>query len=227
VSEPPLLSVVKGNAAGRELAVHGELLLGRESDPPGDLGGDQTLSGEHASVTATRNGDLVVTDLDSTNGTFVNGDRITGTRVLQPGDELQVGRSVLVVGGVPAWEDTAVEQDAWRDEVAFRGDVTADRGGVVAGKVEGGIRIGDDVKAYLDPISGATGLAKALIAVGLLVAVTGFVLFAFPIIMALSEGFSNDSGPSNPPDLSPWLPLGFGLIVVGGVIGQIGVFLKK
>lgn len=40
---------------------------------------------------------LVVEDLDSANGTFVNGERIDGKRVLKPGDELQVGPIVFVV----------------------------------------------------------------------------------------------------------------------------------
>jgi pSer/pThr/pTyr-binding forkhead associated (FHA) protein len=37
---------------------------------------------------------LVVKDLDSTNGTYVNGQRITST-TLQPGDRLSIGRAQL------------------------------------------------------------------------------------------------------------------------------------
>jgi pSer/pThr/pTyr-binding forkhead associated (FHA) protein len=40
--------------------------------------------------------DLEVTDLNSTNGTFVNGRRV-GRATLQPGDRLGVGRVELVV----------------------------------------------------------------------------------------------------------------------------------
>jgi pSer/pThr/pTyr-binding forkhead associated (FHA) protein len=34
-------------------------------------------------------------DLGSTNGTYVNGARLTGPTVLRPGDQVQVGNTVL------------------------------------------------------------------------------------------------------------------------------------
>jgi pSer/pThr/pTyr-binding forkhead associated (FHA) protein len=40
---------------------------------------------------------LMVEDLDSINGTYVNGERIHETRVLQPGDRLQVGPVTFLV----------------------------------------------------------------------------------------------------------------------------------
>ena len=45
----------------------------------------------HCRVTALPTGELEVKDLDSTNGTFVNGQRVTSAR-LAAGDRLQVGR---------------------------------------------------------------------------------------------------------------------------------------
>ncbi len=47
-------------------------------------------SRHHASVRAT-GGQAVVMDLGSTNGTFVNGERLVGERVLLPGDRIQIG----------------------------------------------------------------------------------------------------------------------------------------
>jgi pSer/pThr/pTyr-binding forkhead associated (FHA) protein len=47
-------------------------------------------------VTALEDGELEIRDLESTNGTYVNGLRIETAR-LQPGDKLQVGRVELVV----------------------------------------------------------------------------------------------------------------------------------
>jgi pSer/pThr/pTyr-binding forkhead associated (FHA) protein len=40
-------------------------------------------------------GDLDITDLGSTNGTFVNGNRITAARLV-PGDRFTVGRVELI-----------------------------------------------------------------------------------------------------------------------------------
>jgi len=53
------------------------------------------VSRVHCRVTAMPDGTLEVRDLQSTNGTFVNGDRIDNV-VLSSGDRLQVGRVELV-----------------------------------------------------------------------------------------------------------------------------------
>jgi pSer/pThr/pTyr-binding forkhead associated (FHA) protein len=53
------------------------------------------VSRVHCRLTALADGSLEVRDLESTNGTFVNGERI-GTVRLVPGDKLQVGRVELV-----------------------------------------------------------------------------------------------------------------------------------
>ena len=53
------------------------------------------VSRVHCRLTALPDGELEVKDLDSTNGTFVNGARIETAR-LSPGDRLGVGRGALV-----------------------------------------------------------------------------------------------------------------------------------
>jgi len=53
------------------------------------------VSRVHCRVTALPDGGLEVRDLDSTNGTFVNGQRIETAR-LATGDRIQVGRIELV-----------------------------------------------------------------------------------------------------------------------------------
>ncbi len=50
----------------------------------------------HCRLTAKPSGELVVEDLCSTNGTFVNGQRVS-VRPLVDGDRLQVGRVALTV----------------------------------------------------------------------------------------------------------------------------------
>jgi pSer/pThr/pTyr-binding forkhead associated (FHA) protein len=54
------------------------------------------VSRVHCRLTALEDGGLEVRDLESTNGTFVNGQRIDSAR-LSHGDRLQVGRLELVV----------------------------------------------------------------------------------------------------------------------------------
>jgi pSer/pThr/pTyr-binding forkhead associated (FHA) protein len=53
------------------------------------------VSRVHCRVTALAGGELEIKDLESTNGTFVNGNRIETAR-LASGDRLQVGRVELV-----------------------------------------------------------------------------------------------------------------------------------
>jgi pSer/pThr/pTyr-binding forkhead associated (FHA) protein len=53
------------------------------------------VSRVHCRLTALPTGELEVKDLDSTNGTFVNGTRVTQAK-LAPGDRLQVGRMELI-----------------------------------------------------------------------------------------------------------------------------------
>lgn len=53
------------------------------------------VSRVHCRLTALPGGDLEVRDLNSTNGTFVNGERVENA-MLASGDRLQVGRVELV-----------------------------------------------------------------------------------------------------------------------------------
>ena len=67
-----------GRATGADFAVDGAL-----------------VSRVHCRLAALPGGELEVRDLESTNGTFVNGKRVQ-TAVLQSGDRLQIGRVELI-----------------------------------------------------------------------------------------------------------------------------------
>jgi pSer/pThr/pTyr-binding forkhead associated (FHA) protein len=57
---------------------------------------DERVSRFHAKI-QIEDGDIILTDLDSTNGTRVNGTAIQ-IRRLRPGDQLSIGRSTLLYG---------------------------------------------------------------------------------------------------------------------------------
>ena len=57
---------------------------------------DERVSRYHAKVQA-EDGDIILTDLDSTNGTRVNGAAVQ-IRRLRPGDQLSIGRTMLLFG---------------------------------------------------------------------------------------------------------------------------------
>lgn len=95
-AEPWRIVVRAGDDTGTEVAIprEGDLIVGR--DPASGLVlTDPRVSGRHARLRLTTAG-LEVTDLDSANGTLVRRARLDGSTVAQPGDEIQVGETVLV-----------------------------------------------------------------------------------------------------------------------------------
>jgi hypothetical protein len=93
------LRITGGPAAGNNIEVGQELQIGRSAGAEGRLGDDPEISRQHARISRNPQGQLVVEDLGSTNGTYVNGQRISGPTTLNPGDTVQMGRSTLSVEG--------------------------------------------------------------------------------------------------------------------------------
>jgi predicted component of type VI protein secretion system len=103
------LKVTAGNASGQDIQLEQELVIGRSTPGAGSLGGDSEISRVHARVYRDASGQLTVEDLGSTNGTFVNGNRISSPTPLRPGDQVRVGQTTLnVEGGAAAEGATAV-----------------------------------------------------------------------------------------------------------------------
>jgi len=71
------------------------LIIGRRPDS-GKAILDGRLSGRHMSLTVV-DGQCIVEDLNSTNGTYVNGNKLTERHVLQPGDVILGGDTKLAV----------------------------------------------------------------------------------------------------------------------------------
>jgi hypothetical protein len=79
---------------GTAFALDGELTIGREENCTITLLGDTYVSGVHARV-FDHDGQPMVEDLGSTNGSFHNGNKLVGARLLHPGDRIQIGFTVL------------------------------------------------------------------------------------------------------------------------------------
>ncbi|MBV9820143.1 MAG: FHA domain-containing protein [Solirubrobacterales bacterium] len=90
------LEIVEGPGAGRQLSVDRPVLIGREAHAQLSLE-DTQASRRHARVSPARDGSLVVEDLGSANGTFVNHNQVQGRARLDPGDELLLGVTVIQV----------------------------------------------------------------------------------------------------------------------------------
>lgn len=80
-------------AVTRVVLSDGNFTVGRDSQNRLSLP-NQTVSGRHAELITLPEG-LLVRDLKSTNGTFLNGDRVEGSRLAGEGDILQFGSSMF------------------------------------------------------------------------------------------------------------------------------------
>ena len=88
-----ILEIVEGAGAGTQLVVGGPVEVGRSTEAQITVD-DLEASRRHLRVEPV--GDAaVVTDLSSTNGTFVNEQPIYGRRELRPGDRIRAGMTVL------------------------------------------------------------------------------------------------------------------------------------
>jgi sulfite reductase (NADPH) flavoprotein alpha-component len=90
----PRLVIEKGPQAGQSYPLfEGQLTIGRSKDMQIVLQ-DQMASRRHAHVD-WQNGQIGIKDLGSSNGTFVNNVQITDRRLLNPGDKILIGQTVL------------------------------------------------------------------------------------------------------------------------------------
>src|SRR3954467_7133902 len=89
-----ILEIVEGSEAGRQLPLDSVVDIGREPSLPLHLDADTQVSRRHARI-ALQGGQVVVEDLGSTNGTYVNDQPISSPRVLHPGDKVRIGLTVL------------------------------------------------------------------------------------------------------------------------------------
>ena len=110
----PTVVVTSGPEAGRRVELDLEVAIGRQA---GDLVvEDPEVSRRHA-VLRRSGGSVVVEDLDSTNGTFVNGERIKSPITVGPGDTVRVGRTTLEIESDRHAEDTIVSTPLRPDQI--------------------------------------------------------------------------------------------------------------
>src|SRR5262245_21943761 len=75
-----------------------------------DMAGDREVSTRHAEICA-EGGGYTIADAGSTNGTWVNGTRLHGTRELHAGDLVRLGRTG------PTLRVISVDEIRWQDTI--------------------------------------------------------------------------------------------------------------
>jgi hypothetical protein len=94
-SPTELVAVEPADQVGRRYPLGDEITVGRAAGCQVTVD-DTYVSQLHARV-FTRDGQLFVEDLGSTNGTYLNRVKVAGPMVMQKGDRLQIGNTVLEV----------------------------------------------------------------------------------------------------------------------------------
>ena len=107
------LRFISGKYQGGEfpLRMHREIIIGRSSDLDMVLVEDM-VSRRHAKITTT-DAEVFIQDLGSTNGTFVNGEKISRSRITE-GDRILVGTSIIKMVAVTQGAVHASEEEARR-----------------------------------------------------------------------------------------------------------------
>lgn len=96
------LIVKKGDRRGRIFTLKPENTIGRKH---ADIVlADPKVSSLHAKI-ALMDGEFVITDVLSKNGTYVNGKRIKELLTLQENDEIKIGDTIMVLKVLPEDED--------------------------------------------------------------------------------------------------------------------------
>lgn len=88
------LALISGNQLGTRLTLPGALVLGRATGSGFDID-DDYASGQHARLYRQADGRWVIEDLQSTNGTYVNGARISAPTFVGEADVIRIGRTQL------------------------------------------------------------------------------------------------------------------------------------
>src|SRR3954470_18817710 len=108
------LRFISGKYQGGEfpLRMNREIIIGRSSDLDMVLVEDM-VSRRHAKISSTE-AEVYIQDMGSTNGTFVNGEKIAGRALLHEGDRILVGTSIIKVVAVEGNIATQTEAEARR-----------------------------------------------------------------------------------------------------------------
>jgi two-component system cell cycle response regulator len=117
----PWLMIVSGfGNAGKMYRLERELVIGRHAQCDVLLDQDG-VSRRHAKLVLTPEGNVDVVDLESRNGTFINGERISRER-LRDGDQIQIGNTTILKFSYKDAADEALQQNLF--ESATRDGLT-------------------------------------------------------------------------------------------------------
>jgi len=132
------LKFISGKYQGGEFPLKAEkqIVIGRSSELDMVLVEDM-VSRKHARIVVNGTGQISIEDLGSTNGTFVNGEKVKQA-TLKEGDRILIGTSILklILQGVGAGEVDEVVAKQRLEEVAVQAARTSTKASSMTGKIE-------------------------------------------------------------------------------------------
>lgn len=91
----PLLAFDSGPLMGQKIRLRKSVTIGRH--PSNDVSIDDPSASRKHSKIEVRDDGLMLSDIESGNGTYLNGERVTGSTKLRPGDRIRIGETVFVL----------------------------------------------------------------------------------------------------------------------------------
>ena len=117
---PYLVIVQSETSVGRQVRLEGVLRIGRSASAEIRLDEDG-VSRNHAKLVARPDGGIEIADLGSTNGTWINGERVT-SHILKDGDKIQIGNTTILKFSYQDAIDEALQKNLY--ESATRDGLT-------------------------------------------------------------------------------------------------------
>ena len=233
----PVLIVQGGPLAGQCFTLRTDhASIGRSPDADIRLESD-SVSRKHLSI-RRQGSELFVQDLDSSNGTYVNNTKLAGTAILRPGDTVRLGDVELeyVLLGGPTESHSARQSQSYDfgdvhgpintgQPINHEGNQIVGKGSIYHGPVQHGDRFEIDASdnGFQELFSGR-GPGRAIMAIGLIMALVGFGIWMSVIFNAWSSGTS----PFDMKILGLSAPItGFAMFGIGGLLLAIGSGMSK
>ncbi len=111
------IEIHAGPLAGKGFPFVGNSIsIGRA--PENDISLDDSQVSRHHAILRRQGNEIILEDLGSTNGVFVNGERIYNPHTLQPTETISIGESVFGVTGFPAPSTVGMNAQAGRPKGA-------------------------------------------------------------------------------------------------------------
>lgn len=227
---PHLTVVSEGPYSGQSYAVQlGSQLVGRSADADLVIA-SPNLSRRHAYLSWDGT-QLEVEDAGSTNGTTVNGERITGARLLHSGEILELGDLVLRVDA-PVSDATVQLAAVAPSPPSFSASVRTNEGQInQAGRdvnVKSWTEAHYEQQNPMEEIFRGRGAGRFLLVLGIIIAICGFAVWMSLIFSVVNS----TNGPGDNPFGKqvagvPEAALGFGAFALGGLMAGIGATMSK